>query len=105
MWDVLHHFNVPAALKMSISENWTITFYSSLTTDEIFMPKSESELDGDVDDFERELEEFKRQVSLECFYKIKIFASEMFAVEFDLKTVNCRALFGHTIILAVTVSI
>ncbi|BFY98299.1 hypothetical protein BsWGS_01340 [Bradybaena similaris] len=28
--------------------------------DEIFMPKSESELDGDVDDFERELEEFKR---------------------------------------------
>ncbi|XP_005091367.1 protein FAM193A isoform X2 [Aplysia californica] len=28
--------------------------------DEIFMPKSEAELDGNVDEFERELEEFKR---------------------------------------------
>ena len=43
-----------------IDHNVSFFFLSKPTSDEIFMPKSESELDGDVDDFERELEEFKR---------------------------------------------
>uniref|UniRef100_A0A0B7A9E4 FAM193 C-terminal domain-containing protein n=1 Tax=Arion vulgaris TaxID=1028688 RepID=A0A0B7A9E4_9EUPU len=51
--------------------------------DEIFMPKSESELDGDVDDFERELEEFKRF----CFEPAEPKERRKIAVNVNLKDI------------------
>ncbi|GFR68768.1 family with sequence similarity 193, member A [Elysia marginata] len=51
--------------------------------DEIFMPKSESELDGDVDDFERELEEFKRF----CFEPAEPRERRKIAVNVNLKDI------------------
>ncbi|XP_059163345.1 protein FAM193A-like isoform X3 [Physella acuta] len=51
--------------------------------DEIFMPKSESELDGDVDEFERELEEFKRF----CFEPAEPKERRKIAVNVNLKDI------------------
>ncbi|BFZ01412.1 hypothetical protein BsWGS_04451 [Bradybaena similaris] len=51
--------------------------------DEIFMPKSESELEGDVDDFERELEEFKRF----CFEPAEPKERRKMAVNVNLKDI------------------
>ncbi|CAG5129493.1 unnamed protein product, partial [Candidula unifasciata] len=51
--------------------------------DEVFMPKSESELDGDVDDFERELEEFKRF----CFEPAEPKERRKIAVNVNLKDI------------------
>ncbi|KAH9505081.1 hypothetical protein Btru_059467 [Bulinus truncatus] len=51
--------------------------------DEIFMPKSESELEGDVDEFERELEEFKRF----CFEPAEPKERRKIAVNVNLKDI------------------
>ncbi|KAK0070404.1 protein FAM193A-like isoform X2 [Biomphalaria pfeifferi] len=51
--------------------------------DEIFLPKSESELDGDVDEFERELEEFKRF----CFEPAEPKERRKIAVNVNLKDI------------------